>query len=57
MIWSIGIPVTALMIMLKYRNKLDTWDVKKYLVMLYQGLRLERYYWELINTIRKVLLL
>ena len=45
------------MVMLKYRNKLDTWDVKKYLVMLYQGLRLERYYWELINTIRKVLLL
>ena len=57
LIWGIGIPVSALITMIKLRKTLDTWDVQKYLLMLYQGLKLDRYYWELINTVRKCLLL
>ena len=57
LIWGIGIPVSALIIMVKLRKKLDSWDVQKYLLMLYQGLKLDRFYWELINTVRKCLLL
>lgn len=57
LIWGIGIPVGAMIFLLKYRNRLDTWEVQKYLLMLYQGLRHERYYWELINGTRKALLL
>ena len=57
LIWGLGIPISALAIMIKFRKSLDTWDVQKYLLMLYQGLKLECYYWELINTVRKILLL
>ena len=57
LVWGIGIPVSALITMVKLRKKLDSWDVQKYLLMLYQGLKLDRFYWELINTVRKCLLL
>lgn len=43
--------------MLKNRKKLDTWEVQRYFLMLYQGLKLKCFYWELINSVRKVLLL
>ena len=56
-IWSVGMPIIALVIMLKYKKQLDTWDIQKYLLVLYQGLKLDRFYWELINTARKTLLL
>ena len=44
LIWGIGIPVSALVILIKLRKSLDTWEVQKYLLMLYQGLKLDRYY-------------
>ena len=56
-IWGIGIPVSALITMVKVRKILDTWDVQKYLLMLYQGLEIDKFYWELVNTVRKSLLL
>ena len=57
LIWGIGAPILALAVMLKYKKSLDTWNVQKYLLVLYQGLKLKRFYWELINTARKTLLL
>ena len=56
-IWSAGMPIIALFIMLKYKKLLDTRDIQKYLLVLYQGLKLNRFYWELLNTARKTLLL
>jgi hypothetical protein len=56
-IWGAGIPIVALVILLKYRNRLDKWEIQKYYWVLYQGLRLDRFYWELINTCRKLTLL
>ena len=56
-IWGIGAPILALAVMLKYKKSLNEWNVQKYLLVLYQGLKLERFYWELINTARKTLLL
>ena len=56
-IWGIGIPVTALVLLIKYKNKLEQWEVQRYLLMLYQGLNKNRFYWELVNTLRKSLLL
>lgn len=44
-------------VMFKNRKILDTWEVQRYYLMMYQGLKLNRFYWELVNTIRKVLLL
>ena len=57
LIWGIGIPVSALITMVKVRKILNTWDVQKYLLMLYQGLKTDKFYWELVNTVRKSLLL
>ena len=57
LVWGIGAPIVALLVLLKYKKSLDTWNVQKYLLVLYQGVRTERFYWELINTTRKTLLL
>ena len=57
LVWGIGAPIVALLVLLKYKKSLDTWNVQKYLLVLYQGLKSKRFYWELINTARKTLLL
>ena len=56
-IWGIGIPVIGLILLIKYKSQLDQWAVQRYLLMLYQGLNKNRFYWEFINTMRKSLLL
>ena len=57
LIWGIGIPVTGLTLLIKFRQRLGTWEVQRYLLMLYQGLNQDKFYWEFINTFRKSLLL
>ena len=57
LIWGIIIPVIALIILIKWRRSLDKWSVQKHLLVLYQGLKHDRFYWELINTARKTILL
>ena len=57
LVWGIGMPVWALVILIKWRQSLDQWNVQKYMLVLYQGLKLDRFYWELINTARKTVLL
>ena len=56
-IWVIGMPLIALFILIKKRNSLDDWSIKKYLLILYQGLKPKVFYWEFINTFRKVVIL
>jgi hypothetical protein len=53
----IGSPVVAFIILYTNRNRLDKPEVLKYIILLYQGLKHDKYYWELVNTLRKVLLL
>ena len=53
-VWVIAVPIFAFMILFKNRNKLEDDSVKKYYLILYQGLTRKVYYWEFINTIRKV---
>ena len=53
-VWVIAVPIFAFMILFKNRNKLEDDNVKKYYLILYQGLTRKVYYWEFINTIRKV---
>ena len=56
-IWVIGMPLAALIILIYKRNALDDWTIKKYFLILYQGLRPKVFYWEFINTFRKVVIL
>jgi hypothetical protein len=56
-VWVIGMPLSAFLVMYKYRGNLEDWHVKKYFLILYQGLRKETFYWEFVNTSRKILIL
>ena len=56
-IWVIFIPVFALVLLTKYIKKGDDSKVKQYMLILYQGLKPDRYYWEFVNSLRKVLIL
>ena len=54
-LWSIGLPVAeAFAVLFKNRKSLHKLDVQRYLLMLYQGLKDNVFYWELINTTRKI---
>lgn len=54
-LWVIGTPLLALIILIKCRKDLDNPSIQKYLIVLYQGLKNDKFYWELVNTVRKVL--
>lgn len=55
--YVVGCPVAAFIILYTNRNQLDKPEVLKYIILLYQGLKHEMFYWELVNTLRKCLLL
>ena len=55
-IWVIGMPVLALVALFKNRNYLESLTMKKYFLLLYQGLRPEVFYWEIVNTLRKFMI-
>ena len=56
-LWVIGMPIIALITLIAYRKKLETVFIKKYLLLLYQGLRPNAFYWEFVNTFRKFIVL
>jgi hypothetical protein len=56
-VWVIGAPTFALVVLYKFRNDLDDWKVKKYLLLIYQGFKPNRFYWEFINTFRKFIII
>ena len=56
-IWVLGAPLTALYVLYKQRNNLDDSSVKRYMIVMYQGLKHKAFYWEIINVARKVILL
>ena len=56
-IWVIGVPLFAFIVLSINRHSLDSGPVKKIFLVLYQGLKQKAFYWEFVNTIRKVLLL
>ena len=55
--WIIGSPLFALIVLIKYRHKLDDIVIKKYFLLIYQGLKPNRFYWEFVNTLRKLVIL
>ena len=56
-IWVIGAPVVAFVILCKNRNQLDQDHVKHYYLILYQGLTRKVFFWEFINILRNVLII
>ena len=52
--WVIFMPVLALILLIKNFKKREDNKVKQYFLVLYQGLRPEVYYWEFVNSFRKL---
>ncbi|CAI2375821.1 unnamed protein product [Moneuplotes crassus] len=53
-VWTIGCPLLAFIILYRNRKSLHLPRAQAYYLMLYQGLDI--YYWEIINTVRKVII-
>ena len=56
-VWVIGAPVLALLILFRHRKHLEQGYIKEYMLILYQGLKPNAFYWEFVNTLRKGLVL
>lgn len=56
-LWVIGMPIVGFFLLYINRKKLDEKKVMESYVILYQGLRRKHYYWEIVNTLRKVIIL
>ena len=50
-------PIFALILLARNIKKGEHNKVKQYMLILYQGLKHEKYYWEFVNSLRKVLIL
>jgi hypothetical protein len=55
-VWVFGWPILAFVALFKNRHKLNDAEFQRYFIVLYQGLKDDRFYWELINTGRKVII-
>ena len=57
-VWTIGIPLIAFIILLiKKNNLMKIGSFKRASIVLYQGFKKAAFYWEFVNTMRKVVLL
>lgn len=56
-VYVFGAPALAFVVLFKNRKKLNNPEVVRYIIILYQGLKHEVYFWEIVNTLRKILLL
>ena len=57
-IWVIAMPILALVLLIRaYKSDTEEQGQKVYFLILTQGLKSNRFYWEFINTLRKVIIL
>jgi len=56
-IWVAGMPLIALILMYRNVRKEDDNKVKQYFLILNQGLKRKHFYWEFVNSLRKVWIL
>jgi hypothetical protein len=54
--WVIGAPLFVLIILIKNRKNLEDPSIQRYYLVLYQGLKPKVFYWEFVNTMRKVIM-
>ena len=56
-IWVVGMPVIALVLMYKNIRKEGDNKIREYFLILNQGLKEKNFYWEFVNSLRKVWIL
>jgi hypothetical protein len=55
-IWVFGCPILAFIALYRNRHRLNDTAFQRYFIVLYQGLKDDKFYWEIVNTARKVLI-
>jgi hypothetical protein len=56
-VWGLGIPAFAFYLMTKEKSKLHTLETRMKFGFLYNGYRLDFYYWEVVIMYRKIMLI
>lgn len=56
-IWGLGIPITALILVSQLKNQLNTIEAKSKFGFIYNGYKPEAFYWEIVIIARKVTLI
>ncbi|CDW87604.1 UNKNOWN [Stylonychia lemnae] len=57
LVWGIGLPILALIILIKIRNNLNRVSIREMYGFLYRGYKVQFYYWEIVITSRKILII
>eukprot|EP00347_Sterkiella_histriomuscorum_P009503 403340963 len=56
-VWGLGIPFFALVLLMRYRKRLESIEIKQKLGFLYRGYRQEYHFWEIVIMYRKIVLI
>ena len=56
-VWGFGIPLFALFLLIKEKNKLDTVETKQKYGFLFRGYKKRYFYWEIVIMYRKLSLI
>ncbi|CAI2367919.1 unnamed protein product [Moneuplotes crassus] len=56
-VWVVSLPLAALVVLFYNFKKQEDNKFKQYFLILYQGLKKDKFYWEFVNTARKILIL
>lgn len=54
-VWVFGCPALVVYIIFKNRKRLHEPEFQRYFIVLYQGFKSDKFYWEIVNTLRKVI--
>lgn len=56
-VWGLGIPFFAYLLLRREKNKLDTLETKEKYGFLFRGFKKKYYYWEIVIMYRKISLI
>lgn len=56
-IWGLGIPIFANLVLYKHRKELDVLEIREKYGFLYNGYKKKYFYWESINMYRKIIII
>ena len=56
-LWGFGIPIFALILLIREEKRIDKIEVRQRLGFLFRGYKIRFYYWEIIIMFRKIALI
>jgi hypothetical protein len=56
-VWGFGIPIFALVLLMRERVRIESLEVRQRLGFLFQGYKMRYYYWEIVIMFRKITLI